>query len=159
MITRRQLIVRAAATIPFVALASPILGQDRPPALSTDRVKAFVRAGHGNLEEVKKLLEEEPGLLNASWDWGGGDFETALEGAGHTGNREIAEYLLNRGARMTIFVAAMLDRLAIVQGMIEAYPALAQSKGPHGITLLRHAERGEATATLAYLNSLPPQEA
>jgi len=30
---------------------------------------------------IKKLLEREPLLLNASIDWGGGDWETALGGA------------------------------------------------------------------------------
>ncbi len=27
----------------------------------------------------------QPALLNAAWDWGGGDFETALAGAAHRG--------------------------------------------------------------------------
>jgi hypothetical protein len=52
-------------------------------------------AGHANLERTKELPETQPGWLNASWDWGGGDFETALDGASHMGNREqaVVEYL------------------------------------------------------------------
>jgi len=65
------------------------------------------------MEAVKKLLEETPGLLNASWDWGGGDFETAMGGAGHMGRADIAEYLINKGARMDIFVATMLGKLIL----------------------------------------------
>ena len=40
----------------------------------------FVRKGHSDLEGVKALLEQEPRLVNACWDWGGGDWETALGG-------------------------------------------------------------------------------
>ncbi len=54
----------------------------KPPKLPDELVKVFVSAGHNNLPEVQRLLKEQPGLLNACWDLGGGDFETALEGAG-----------------------------------------------------------------------------
>ena len=40
-------------------------------------VKEFVTVGHGNLEKTKQMLEATPALLNASWDWGNGDFEEA----------------------------------------------------------------------------------
>jgi hypothetical protein len=49
--------------------------------LSPELVKDFVRKGHFDLEGVKTALDQEPGLLNATWDWGEGDFETALGGA------------------------------------------------------------------------------
>src|SRR5690242_21892720 len=55
---------------------------------------AFVGAGHNNLPSVKELVAQEPNLVVASWDWGGGDWETALGGASHTGRRDIAEFLL-----------------------------------------------------------------
>ena len=42
------------------------------------------------------LLDEQPGLLNATWDWGGGDFETALGGAAHMGRRDIVQRLCAR---------------------------------------------------------------
>ena len=55
----------------------------KPPALDQAIVKEYVIAGHVDLDKVKKMLAEEPGLLNATWDWGGGDFEMAIGGAGH----------------------------------------------------------------------------
>lgn len=58
--------------------------------LPAEKVKDFMAANHNSLEKVKILLREFPTLLCATWDWGGGDFETALEGAGHVGNKEIA---------------------------------------------------------------------
>jgi hypothetical protein len=130
--------------------------QNKPPALSPDLVKEFVIAGHGNLDRVKEMLAQEPGLLNATWDWGGGDFETALGGAGHMGRKDIAEYLINKGCRMDIFVATMLGKLDVVKAMLTAYPDIINSKGPHGLTFLHHARKGgeEAAPVLKYLESL-----
>jgi len=129
---------------------------NKPPALQPDLVKEFVIAGHGNLGRVKELLEQQPGLLNATWDWGGGDFETALGGAGHMGRKDIAEFLINKGTRMDIFVATMLGKLEVVKAMLTAYPELIKSKGPHGLTFLHHAKKGgdEALPVLKYLESL-----
>ena len=153
--TRRTLLVAGLAT-----LVVPIgLAQDkpRPPALADELVREFVGAGHGNLEKVKSMLAEHPGLLNATWDWGGGDWESAIGGAGHMGRADIAGYLIEQGARVDIFVAAMLGQLDVVKGMIAAMPAQAKAKGPHGISLRRHAEKGGEAAkpVLAYLESLP----
>ena len=81
--------------------------QDRPqkpPPLDKELVKEFVGKAHSDISRVKELLGQQPGLLNCSWDWGGGDFETGLEAAGHVGNKEIALYLLENGARMNIFL-------------------------------------------------------
>lgn len=140
---------------PAVNAQQPIQG-NKPPALSADLVKEFVIAGHGNLEKLTQMLDKEPGLLNACWDWGGGDFETAIEGAGHVGNKDCASYLLVKGARMNIFCAAMLGRLDIVKGFLLAYPDLKTSKGPHGLQLIHHATKGGDTAkeVLAYLQSI-----
>ena len=63
---------------------------ERPPALPLELVNNFVRAAHGNFDALKDMLADEPSLLNATWDWGGGDFETALGAAAHTGSRDIA---------------------------------------------------------------------
>jgi hypothetical protein len=129
---------------------------EKPPPLNPDLVRDFVIAGHGNLQKVKQMFEQEPGLLNACWDWGGGDFETAIEGAGHTGSKDCANFLLAEGARMNIFCAAMLGRLDIVKGFLSAYPDLKSSKGPHGLQLMHHATKGgdDAKEVLAYLQSI-----
>lgn len=143
---RRHFLFTAGAGLPLIG-SSQLLAQDvakpaKPPQLPGELVKEFVRVGHNNLPEVQRMLAEQPGLLNACWDVGGGDFETALEGAGHVGDREIAEYLIGQGARANIFVLTMLGHTAIVKGLLAAYPDLLRSKGPHGLTLLHHAQRG-----------------
>ena len=87
-------------------------------------------------------LAETPSLLNATWDWGGGDWETALGAAAHMGRRDIAMFLLEQGARIDIFAAAMLGKTELVQAMLADNPALKHSLGPHGIPLLQHARAG-----------------
>lgn len=99
----------------------------------------FVRVGHGNLARVKEMLAEDPKLALASWDWGNGDWETALGGAAHVGQRDIALHLLDHDARQDLFCAAMLGERAIVAAALTAHPVLANTAGPHGYTLLYHA--------------------
>jgi hypothetical protein len=129
---------------------------ERPPALDPALVREFVIRSHGDLEQVRALLAEQPKLVNAAWDWGGGDWETGLGGAAHMGRRDIAEFLLEQGARLDLFAAAMLGKLEIVRATLEAYPAALHVPGPHGIPLIAHAKAGgEAAAdTLAYLERL-----
>jgi hypothetical protein len=115
---------------------------ETPLPLEAELVNEFVLKAHGDLGVVKQLLEQEPALLNAAWDWGGGDWETALGAASHVGRRDIAEYLLDKGARMDVFAAAMLGETEVVREMLEAQPALRESRGPHGIPLIAHAEAG-----------------
>jgi hypothetical protein len=127
---------------------------ERQPALEPTLVQSFVSNAHGDFEEVKRLLDQQPALVNASWDWGGGDWETGLGAAAHMGRRDIAELLLDRGARLDLFAAAMLGELAIVRAMLDAFPELVSARGPHGIPLRVHAEKGgeQARAVLELLD-------
>ena len=115
---------------------------ERPDPLDADRVREFVANAHGDLAAVRAALDDEPALVNATWDWGGGDFETGLGGAAHMGRRDIALFLLERGARLDVFAAAMLGYSDVVRAAIEADPAVVDVKGPHGIPLLAHAKAG-----------------
>jgi len=150
MILRRSLLV-----------AAPLFGQsipankvvDKGPPIEAPIVKEFVGAAHGNLARTKEMLAERPGLINAAWDWGGGDFETALGGASHMGAKEIAVYLLDQGARMDIFAAAMLGKLEIVRAMCQGMPGIHKVLGPHKIPLIAHARRGGSNAVVQFLES------
>ena len=126
------------------------------PALAADLVQQFVGNAHGDLNRVQELLAQEPSLINATWDWGGGDFETALGAASHMGRRDIAEFLLQNGARLDIFAAAMLGKLDIVKAALTAFPDAIKTPGPHGIPLIAHATAGgeDAREVVAYLESL-----
>jgi hypothetical protein len=119
-------------------------------------VKRFVIAGHFNLPIVKEMLAAAPTLINGAWDWGNGDFETALGGASHMGRRDIAEFLLEHNARLDVFAATMLGQLEIVKAAVGAFPGIINVPGPHKIPLLAHAEKGgtRAAAVLEFLRSL-----
>ena len=125
------------------------------PALEASLVQQFVGNAHGDQDRVKQLLAEDPALINACWDWGGGDFETGLGAASHMGRRDIAEFLLEHGARLDLFAAAMLGKLDIVKTTLEAFPDAVQTPGPHGIPLIAHARAGgeEAKEVLEFLES------
>jgi hypothetical protein len=119
---------------------------DAPARLDPALVQEFVGVAHGDRDAVARLLEREPALVNAAWDWGGGDWETGLGAASHMGRRDIAELLIERGARIDIFAAAMLGEIEVVRTLLDAYPQLVDAKGPHGIPLRAHAEKGGADA-------------
>ncbi len=118
----------------------------KPPALPPDKVQAVVGQAHRSLEKVRELVEATPLLANASWDWGGGDFETPLEAAAHTGGREIAEYLLSKGARPSLYAAGMLGHLDVVKAFHAVNPQAHLVPGPHGFTLLHCVKKGGDTA-------------
>jgi hypothetical protein len=132
---------------------SPSQIPDRGPRLDLDLVREFVIAGHGNLDRTRELLEQQPALINATWDWGGGDWETALGGASHMGNKPIAEFLLSKGARMDVFAATTLGKIEIVKAFLADDPKVVSLKGPHGIPLIRHAQAGKQEALVELLRA------
>jgi hypothetical protein len=124
-----------------------------PPPLSIALVKEFVIAGHGDFSKVQAMMKENPNLIYTKFDWGNGDYEAAIEGAGHVGNKEIANYLLDAGSRVTLYILTMLGRTELVKPVLDAYPSLIHAKGPHGFTLLHHARAAgkDGEELLAYL--------
>jgi hypothetical protein len=126
------------------------------PQINRLLVEDFVIYAHSEPDMVKKLLDKEPALLNATMDWGGGDWETGLGGASHMGRRDIAEILLERGARIDLFCAAMLGQLDAVKAFLAFQPKLIDAKGPHGFSLHFHAQVGgkDAEKVLDYLQSV-----
>ncbi len=130
------------------------------PQINKVLVQDFVIFAHADLPMTKKLLEKEPALINATIDWGKGDWESGLGGASHMGRRDIVSYLLEQGARIDIFCAAMMGQLEAVRGLITLQPKLIDAKGPHGFSLHFHAQVGgpEAEPVLAYLQSVKKVE-
>jgi hypothetical protein len=125
---------------------------ERPARLDAADVEAVVTAAHGDIGTVRRLVEARPELANACWDWGGGDWESALGAASHTGSRELALYLIERGARVDVFAAAMLGETEVVRALLDAFPELVDAAGPHGIPLRTHAEIGGSVDVLELLD-------
>lgn len=134
---QQTLLAQDSATVP-----APAITRDepkRPARLSAELVREFVMVSHGKKERVRQLLAEQPKLVYASWDQGGGDWETGLGAASHVGRRDIANLLLDHGARKDIFAAAMLGETEVVRAMVKLDPKMALQVGPHGYRVLYHA--------------------
>ncbi|MCO5191695.1 MAG: ankyrin repeat domain-containing protein [Anaerolineae bacterium] len=132
---------------------------DRPDPISAEIVNKFVIAAHGNLDLVRSMLVEQPPLANATWDWGGGDFESALGAAAHTGSRAIANLLLAGGARFDLPCAVMLGQVDVVRAVLNDNPALVKTPGAHGIPLRTHAQIGGNDEMLALIDFFLAQTA
>lgn len=104
--------------------------------LSEEQVAAFVLAAHNDLQKVQELYSQNPALLTVPYPKFN---ETALQAAGHMGRRDITEYLLARGAPLTIFAAAMLGRIEDVRTFLQRDVQLASAVGVHRISLFYHA--------------------
>jgi|SRR5687768_4032410 len=145
------------------SFAPKVWGQSPPPPASGASeafpsqdpalIREIVGVSHRDLKRVQELVERQPALARASIDWGFGDWETCIDAASHVGNRPIAEFLIASGARPTIFSAAMMGQLDVVKAFVAARPGVQSTLGPHGLTLMWHAQRGgsEAAAVVQYL--------
>ena len=94
--------------------------------LSPELIEEFVISAHSDFPKVQEMLEREPRLLNEKWvpfD------ENALEASGHMGRADIMEYLLGKGAPITIFAAASLGRPEEVAAFLQERPELATDPG------------------------------
>jgi hypothetical protein len=171
--SRRSLLRSASAALPLGALG---IGRRRPPTELPEKdgppnlgpvsdsfptqppelAREIVTVAHFDLKRVRELVEARPSLARASWDWGFGDWEDGLGAASHMGNRPIAEYLISKGARPSLFSATMLGQLEVVKAFIAALPGVQHIRGPHSISLLAHAKAGGTSArpTLDFLQSL-----
>lgn len=121
-------------------------GPGRGPRQPLRQVLEFVQAGHSDLAKVKAMLALAPALIHARWDWGDGDWESALEGAAHMGRADIVRHLLANGARVDSFSAAMLGDAATIQALVTLEPAIANTKGPHGLPLMFYIGYGGSVA-------------
>lgn len=158
--TSRRLFVKSslfgllAASIPNITFAKTITDNSKPllvdkdslfyryPSIDDAIVSDVVGKSHFDLDGVKKLVDKRPELARATWDWGFGDWESAIGAASHVGRRDIVEYLLSKGARPNLFTFAVLGAYKAVTTMVEHNPGIQKIQGPHGISLLSHAKAG-----------------
>jgi hypothetical protein len=136
---------------------------NRYPAIEESIVAEVVGLSHFDLDKLKVLVNQRPELARATWDWGFGDWETAIGAASHVCRKDIINFLISKGARPDIFTFAALGAFQAVKQMIEFYPGIQQISGPHGISLLQHAKSGllaktgnetEASNLIDYLEKL-----
>lgn len=160
--SRRGFLTTGAAGAACAVLAPPVLARSAPlrvrgdafPTTEPERSREIVGASHARLERVEELLAEDAGLAKAAWDWGFGDWETAIGAASHTGRTDIIEVLIAHGARPDLFTLAALDRVDAVRAIVESLPAVRALEGPHSIPLYDHARFGKAERVLEYFESV-----
>lgn len=139
-----------------VPLSASVVRNEPVEQLDKMLVKEFVGKSHSDMDAVTSMLAEHPTLLNAAHDWEKGDFETGLGAASHVGYKELATFFLEKGAQANIFTACLFGQTALVKSMLTSFPQALHAKGPHGYTLLHHAEQGgeEAAEVKEYLQSM-----
>src|SRR5262245_65333050 len=155
LVSRRSFLSASSLLLAPATARADVIRNDFP-SHAPELVEEMVAVSHNNFARVKELVGRQPALAKVSFDWGFGDWETPIDAASHIGNREIAEFLIANGARPTIFTAAMLGQLDVVKAAIAASPGVQRVKGPHSITLLRHAVAGgpKAQAVVDYLKTI-----
>ena len=93
---------------------------EKKSALEGTLVQEFVGKSHGDLERIKELLAQEPGLINAAWDWGGGDWETGLGAAFQSPELEVALGQLTASAGLT--GTELPTEMAFINEILDALP-------------------------------------
>ncbi|WP_422080171.1 hypothetical protein [Ulvibacterium sp.] len=153
---KRNEFIKKSIAFGGIAVAGPVMaipsGKSLTQGLFDPKViSEFVSAAHKSLEDTQKIIEAKPLLLNCASQLAKGDFETAIGGASHMGRRDIADFLVSKGARLDIFNYAFLGYDDFVRRLITDHPHLLNAPGPHGFTLLHHAEVGERKELAAWL--------
>ena len=149
----RQNLVFGGATLALPSFVSAQVAPEQTDLLNQELILEFVFAAHKSLDETRKILDKYPLLLNSTSQFKKGDFETAVGGASHMGRRDIADFLVSRGARLDIFNYAFLGYDEFVKQWVTDYPQFLNAPGPHGFTLLHHAEVGKRKDLASWLQT------
>ena len=158
--TSARIFAQGAAAPMSTAPKKPAPADRVVPTHDPEVVKEFVSVCHRDFDRVRAMVAQDRKLVLASRDTGNvgmGDWETGLNGAAHTGHRDIALFLLETGARIDACCAAMLGYRDVVFALLKADPRTAVIKGPHTLTLLYHAAiSGDVAIAEAIKPLLPP---
>ncbi len=122
----------------------PVQRDDRS-GLPWPLVNQFARVAHFSFDQVKKLYQEHPALLNtrATWD------EGAIESASHMGLTEMAQWLADQGACVSTCTAVLLGLTDRVKEAVKLDPKSVYERGAHDIAILAYTAYGREKAELA----------
>lgn len=133
---RRAFDASGAAYVPANLADIPLITQ-----------RSFVGLGHGRMEELARRLEREPRLVHATAT----TTEMAVEAAGHTGRIPIVEYLLARGAPLSMPAAVVRGRTDEVGALLDRGAERVHERGPHDFALLWYPVIGGGNTDMAEL--------
>lgn len=109
--------------------------------------RSFVGLGHGRFDELRARLSAEPRLLHARAT----TTEIAIEAAAHVGRTDIVEFLLDRGAPLSVPTAVVLGDTDRVKKLLDAHPDRIHERGPHDFAPLWYAAIGSGDVPMARL--------
>ena len=106
-------------------------------------------AGNGDRAMVDVLLQNGADIdIKSSWWAGGVSALNQVTGSMLGYNRELAEYLIERGATIDVHAAAGLDMPEVLNALIDENPDLVNERGPDGMTALHYAATPKIAALL-----------
>ncbi len=114
----------------------PLAKRINDPVIGFDSPAVVIAAGHSR--ELVEALLEHGADVNAKSAWWAGAF-----GALHGANPEMAQYLIERGAKVDVHAAAEQGMMDMLRQLIEADPTLVHAKGPDGQRPLHFARSRE----------------
>lgn len=111
-------------------------------------ISEFIQAVKtGDLDNVKKMTEKNPSLLNAMDE---NNISAVLTAAYH-GEMGVANYLVANGARMDIFSSSALGLTYIVKNLVQQYPKMVEAVAIDGYQPLGLASLFGRAETAQYL--------
>jgi ankyrin repeat protein len=130
-------ILRNEAKIERVYFARRYSGVKMPdaPPVPQPTINQFASVSHGDFARAKELLAQHPGLLlaRATWD------EMGIEAGAHMGNVNIAKFLADAGAPVSICTASVLGMADVVRRLLREDPNVIRDRGAHDLPPLHFA--------------------
>jgi uncharacterized protein len=134
----------------YTSRYSPGPGAGPEPPLETDGipqdfVNRFVTVCHFDPARTRKLYTLCPALLSTRSTWN----EMGIEGAAHVGTEPCADFLLEKGAPLSICTATMMGMTARVNELLREDARRSAERGAHDFPLLLFTTFGQERAEIA----------
>lgn len=110
-------------------------------------IDEFGEVSHFDLDRVKTLVAEYPHVVhgNASWN------ELGVEAGAHMGRRDMTDFLLEKGAPISLPTTLMIRDATLARRLLEADPTRIRERGPHDFALMWYPGIGGASIEMAEL--------
>ena len=139
----RKKFISQGGLLGVAAFTTPSMFTQTDTTFDLEQIKELVFAAHNDFDKTKTILDKNPLLLNCANQPQKGDFETSMGAAAHMGRTDIADLLVQKGARLDIFSLTFLGHVDFVKQFISLSPQYLKAPGPHGFSLLHHARMGK----------------
>ena len=139
----------AAQAAALLSRDANLRAQINAPWFDFDAPAIVYSAGAGHREMVDVLLQNDADIdIKSDWWAGGVSAMNWVTGSMMGYNRELAEYLVERGATIDAHAAAGLDLPDKLHALIDENPDVVNERGPDGMTALHFAATPQIAALL-----------